>query len=77
MDLTELRRRHNEYIAKCAARGDKLLTYTVPCCGGEMQDIAAPEGQTWDTLATCPHCGECYIKITHHTFIEALRPEGA
>lgn len=77
MDLTELRRRHDEWLAKAAARGDKLLTYKVPCCGGGMQDRAAPEGEVWDTLATCPHCGGHYLKITHHTFIEALRPEGA
>lgn len=73
MDLTELRRRHEEWLAKCAARGDRLLTYTAPCCGRPLRDRAAPEGQTWDTMATCPHCGEHYLKITHHTFIEALQ----
>jgi hypothetical protein len=54
---------HRQYIAACKVRGEKTLTYIPPCCGQSIEDRAANEGETWDTLATCPHCEGLFFKV--------------
>jgi hypothetical protein len=63
-NLTELKQKHGEYIAKAKAKGMKTLTFRTPCCEKDVEDRAAPAGEKWDTLATCPHCGAMYMKIS-------------
>lgn len=72
MDLARLKKDHDEYIARLKADGTQLLVYRVPCCNGELESRAAPTGAKWDTLATCPHCGTLYMKITTSWEVRAL-----
>jgi hypothetical protein len=64
-------KQHADYIARIKAKGHRTLAYTVPCCGGAMEDLAAPAGQVWDSLASCPYCGTLYMKVTSADAIEA------
>ena len=73
MNLTTLKQKHDDYNAKLKARGVKMLAYTVPCCNGQMEGRAAGAGEKWDSLATCPHCGELYMQITTANEIQALQ----
>jgi hypothetical protein len=74
-DLETLTQQHEAYIEKCRARGDHLLSYTAPCCGGVIETRApAPGERQWDTLATCVHCGEMHMKVVTHTEAKGLMP---
>jgi hypothetical protein len=75
LEPSPLKLKHDEYIAKCRAAGDKLVAYRVPCCGGLLETRAAPRGEVWDTVSQCPHCGHLYIKLTRGSEIEALSME--
>lgn len=72
----DLKAQHDAYIAGVKARGEPTLTYQTPCCGNVMEDRAAPPGAVWDTLATCPHCGRLYMKITTAECITGSIPPG-
>lgn len=69
--LATLRRRHDEYIARLKAAGNKVITVDLPC-GHQTETPAAPEGEVWDTLSTCQHCGALYMKITSGDRVDAL-----
>lgn len=73
--LTELKQRHAAWIARAKANGATILSYRVPCCDATMEDRAAGPGERWDILATCPHCGGLYLKISTADAITALLPE--
>ena len=73
-NLPELKRKHDAYNTRLKARGVALLTYTVPCCGGQLEGRPASPGEVWDTLATCPLCGALYVKISTAEAIAALAP---
>lgn len=75
IDLEDLKRRHAEYNAKVVANGVKLISYVVPCCGNMIEDREGSPGETWDTMATCYHCGAHYFKITTATAITAVIPK--
>jgi hypothetical protein len=76
-NLAQLKRQHEEYNMRLEIDGHKLLKYRVPCCGALLKSRAANAGETWGTLATCPDCGEMYMKISTATEIRALVPEAA
>lgn len=62
--MKTLKQKHEEYISSVKASGAKTLTYPAPCCGGQIEDRAANTGETWDSLRTCPHCGELFMKVS-------------
>jgi hypothetical protein len=64
--LSQLAEKHAQQIAGMKARGKKVLAFDAPCCGKEIETPAPPKGHTWDTLATCQHCGALYYKIVTH-----------
>lgn len=66
---------HNAFIARVKGNGGSTLTFTAPCCGKEIEDRVGVEGETWDTLATCPHCKTLYMKVTTATEIVGSIPE--
>lgn len=70
-DLAEFKRKYDERNANLKAQGITLLTYKVPCCGGEL-DSPANYGEKSEMLTTCPLCGSLYMKISTRTKITAL-----
>jgi hypothetical protein len=74
--LSELRKAHAIYIAKVKAAKKRVLAFTAPCCGGQIETPAAPPGARWDSLASCPHCGSLFMHITTHSRSLGLIPGG-
>ena len=72
--LAKLRAKHNAYMFQWKASGRRTLAYTAPCCGATIETTAPPKGETWDSLATCPHCGELHFKVV--TFDRATAAQG-
>jgi ssDNA-binding Zn-finger/Zn-ribbon topoisomerase 1 len=60
-----LKQQYENYIARLRARGDEITNYECPDCGGVIDTKAAPEGESWDTLSTCPHCEALHMKSTN------------
>lgn len=76
--MKTLKQKHEEFIAKIKANGCKTLTFVAPCCGKAIEDRAGNDGETWDTLATCPHCGVLYMKVTtEHKIVGSIPAEAA
>lgn len=62
---------HDAYIAKLRAAGRALASYQCPHCKNEIFTLAAPAGERWDSLASCPHCPELHFKYTVGDFAHA------
>jgi uncharacterized Zn finger protein (UPF0148 family) len=59
-----LKQQYEDYIARLRTRGDDITNYECPDCGAVIDTKAAPEGESWDTLSTCPHCEGLHMKFT-------------
>lgn len=72
-----LLQKYHEYNARLREQGTRMLTFQCPNqgCGNDIEVQAAPKGDTWDTLTTCPHCEQMFFRITHHDRVEALFPQ--
>lgn len=73
-ELAKLKAEYDDWTNKLKAKGIKFVPYKVPCCGGQLESRLASKGDVWDTLATCPHCGGLYMKITTSKKVTALKP---
>lgn len=65
--------KHIAYVARWKVGGKRTHKLTMPCCG-ESLEVPAPDkpgGKQWDSLMTCPHCGELFIKIVTYAGAEA------
>jgi hypothetical protein len=62
---------HHALIAQFRRLGRKILAFRAPCCGVEIEGMAATEGETWHTGATCPQCGSGYFRETTEEAITA------
>ena len=62
-----------DYIAKLESAGKPITSYVYPECQGAIKTQAAPAGQAWDTLSSCPHCDELHLKLTTGTTAWAVR----
>ncbi|EAO1133551.1 hypothetical protein EX011_21540 [Salmonella enterica] len=56
--------RYNAYVSQLLAAGINLVPFACPCCKEPLKTLPAPEGETWDTFATCPHCEDLFHKVT-------------
>lgn len=74
-ELQALRTKHDAYIAKWKADGKPVLSYHTPCCQELLQTPAPPLGQQWDSLCTCPKCGELYMKVVNSSRVIAEIPD--
>lgn len=74
--METLKQKHEAYNDRLKAKGVQMLTCILPCCGGTLESRVGEPGRQWDTLATCPECGELFMKITTGTNLVALIPEG-
>lgn len=76
-ETKSLKQKHEEFIARVKANGGKTVQYAAPCCGGMVEDRLAPEGETWDTLTTCPHCEKTFFKVTTSSKVTGELVDGA
>jgi Zn finger protein HypA/HybF involved in hydrogenase expression len=59
-----LKQDYEDYFARLRQRGEPITEYRCPDCDQPIMTRAAPYGEVWDTLATCPHCEGLHMKIT-------------
>lgn len=69
-----LKDKHTEYIARAKSNGARTMTYTTPCCKQSTEDRVPDDDSQWDSLCTCVHCGELYMKIATGDSIKGLMP---
>lgn len=69
-----LKQRYSEYKDRLRASGVKLVSFDCPCCSEIIDTKPAPKGETWDTMATCPHCEGMYKLFTEGGHAYGLVP---
>jgi hypothetical protein len=67
--LKKILREYLTYMAKVKAAGQKVRTHKAPCCGGVLECLVPPKGDTWDTLMACPYCDGRFFKVATSTKI--------
>lgn len=73
-NLAKKRAEHETYIARIKDAGEPIIEYEPPCGCAAIETPAPPKGQVWDSLSTCPTCGDMHFKVVHHNRAEASRP---
>lgn len=73
-ELQALRTKYDAYITKWKADGKPVLSYRTPCCGEPLDTPAPSDDQQWDSLCTCPACGELYMKVVNSTRVLVSDP---
>jgi len=63
---------HTDYVERWKASGKRTLIMKTPCCDADLEVPSQDrdDGQQWDSLMTCPHCGALFMKIV--TFRQAI-----
>lgn len=74
--LAKLRRDTDAHMQRLKVSGVRILKFAAPCCGESIETRAGQPGRTWDTLATCQHCGSLYLKFTTARRAWGAIPEG-
>lgn len=59
-NLKQLKQDHYKFIALASAAGRRILPFKAPCCGANLESMAAAPGEVWNTGATCHECGAMY-----------------
>jgi hypothetical protein len=75
--LMNLRRRHEEYMIAWRQSGKPTRNYETPCCGKEIETTAPSNDETWDSLTTCPWCGDLHMKVVTRHAVRTARVGGA
>ncbi|EBS6311375.1 hypothetical protein PL246_09755 [Salmonella enterica] len=60
------------YIRQVESRNGKLITFKCPDCNQDIKTLATPAGEVWDTISTCPHCEQSFVKITKGNTVETV-----
>ncbi|KPC53769.1 hypothetical protein [Amantichitinum ursilacus] len=71
MSIKETKAKYLEQNFKLRQRGIRLVSYRVPCCGATLEGRLASAMEEWESVATCPECGELYMKYTTDRKISA------
>lgn len=71
--MKTLKERHAEWVAFAKAKGLKLLKFNCPHCGKEIETLAAPEGEVFDTAAGCIHCDKGYWREVTNTEVKTYK----
>lgn len=75
--LPDLRQSHHSYIERAKAAGMRVITYTAPCCGAQVETTAPKRrGEQWDTLTVCPNCGTQGLKVVKRDGVTVHLTEG-
>ena len=68
---------HTAYVERWKASGKRTLVLKTPCCSADLEVPSQDrEGdRQWDSLMTCPHCGELFMKIVTFAHAEGRLPK--
>lgn len=56
--LPEMKRLTEEYLAQFPKK--RLVDYHCPACKAALQLVKPPSYETWDSMASCYHCGQAF-----------------
>ncbi|HEK3481494.1 TPA: hypothetical protein SMW11_003292 [Pseudomonas aeruginosa] len=72
--MKTLFQKYTEYTNRLKAQGAQFLAFDCPRCGFEIETERPPQGELWDTLSSCPHCGALFFKVATHERAEGRVP---
>lgn len=55
---------YHAQVKRLKAKGVKLVACSCPKCTKIIKTLPAPKGETWDSVAQCPHCEALFMKVT-------------
>ncbi len=62
--MNNIKESHDKYMAKLRASGVVLTEFNCPDCEA-LISTRVPDSDIYDTMSTCPECGEIFFKIVH------------
>ncbi|EKN3971057.1 hypothetical protein ACULTK_004544 [Yersinia enterocolitica] len=65
-----LKQKYQVFISRCRANGTPLLRFTCPQCNSDIETLAAPHGDEWNSISTCPFCDVVYMKVVTDADVE-------
>lgn len=78
--LKQLAKKYENYLQSWKNKGGKSASCDCPHCGKSVEHpLPGLVGDKWDTLTTCPHCGEISWKVATHNSVTVVKvkPTGA
>lgn len=76
IDLTTLRENHEQLLARYREAGQRLTSYACPTCEQQIETLVPDSPQIFDTMMTCPFCGDLHFKIVYASGrVRAMLPE--
>ncbi|OVZ94895.1 hypothetical protein CBW58_02140 [Yersinia frederiksenii] len=64
-----MKQQYQAFIARVKERGRKVLKFSCPHCHEEIETPAAPQGDVWDSISTCPFCEGMFVKYVNHSSV--------
>lgn len=64
-NVEALKAEYERFIAQAHQHNVKCGVYNCPSCKKELESIIPENDDIFDSLATCPYCGEVSMKIAH------------
>lgn len=61
-----LKKQYDEYVARRKASGGAFVTYACPACNNGIETPEPPQGEQWDSAASCPHCLALHMMVARH-----------
>lgn len=65
-----LKDKYFQYIKRAEDKLSPLAIHTCPKCHEIIKTLAAPKGEVWDSLCTCPFCESVFIKRVTEAKVE-------
>lgn len=72
--MSDLKTQYQAAVEHWNKAGLKVVAFLCPECEEAIVTPAAPKGETWDSLANCPHCNVLYMKVTTHDTADGYIP---
>ncbi|OFC62605.1 hypothetical protein [Candidatus Erwinia dacicola] len=74
---TAIKEKYAAFIKRVEGNGTATLGFYCPHCKSAILTLAAPAGETWDSMSTCPYCEGIFMKITTHTAVNIGVPKAS
>lgn len=65
-----LKQDYQAFISRCKANGSSLLSFKCPQCSSDIKTLAAPQGDEWNSITTCPFCNTVFMKVVTDADVE-------
>jgi hypothetical protein len=69
-----MKEKYIEHIENLKANAQPILQFIAPCCLGTIATADGVDGEEWNTLAACPHCGSLYTKVVRKGYANGYWP---